>query len=138
VRVVIDTNVLVSGVINPHGPPGRIVDAVLARTVTMLYDDRILGEYRIVLSRPRFKFAPADVNAFLDLIELKGEATMAGPLALELPDASDLPFFEVAASGRADALVTGNIKHFKVREISEYAHICTPAEFVRLLEQGET
>lgn len=40
-RVVVDTNVLVSGVLNPHGPPGRIVDAILAETLTALYDDRM-------------------------------------------------------------------------------------------------
>jgi uncharacterized protein len=56
-RVVVDTNVLVSGVLN-RGPPGRIVDAIVAETFTVLYDDRILGEYRDVLARPVLDFGP--------------------------------------------------------------------------------
>ena len=43
-RVVIDTNVIVSGVLNPHGPPGRIVNALLSETV--MHDDRILRDAR--------------------------------------------------------------------------------------------
>jgi putative PIN family toxin of toxin-antitoxin system len=53
-RVVVDTNVMVSGVLNPHGPPGRIVNALLTETITVLHDDRILSEYREVLLRPTF------------------------------------------------------------------------------------
>ncbi len=129
-RVVIDTNVLVSGALSPHGPPGRIVDAVLAGNVTVLYDDRILGEYGAVLRRSRFKFEARDIDALLDLIESGGEAIMAPPLNLELPDMSDLPFLEVAVAGSADALITGNARHFKVRNIGHEVHVCTPAEFM--------
>lgn len=129
-RVVVDTNVLISGAINPHGPPGRVVDAVLAGMVTVLYDDRILSEYAGVFRRPRFNFALSDVAAFLDLIELSGEAVVAAPLAVELPDPTDLPFLEVAAAGRADALITGNARHFKIRSVGHQVHVCTPAEFM--------
>lgn len=45
-RVVIDTNVLVSGTINPHGAPGRVVEAALTEVLAVLYDDRILSEYQ--------------------------------------------------------------------------------------------
>ena len=129
-RVVIDTNVLVSGAINPHGPPGRIVDAILAEMLTVLYDDRILGEYRAVLVRPMFGFRPAEVAALLDFVELAGEAIVAGHLSAVLADPSDLPFPEVAVTGHADALVTGNTKHFKPRRGSHAVSICTPTAFV--------
>ena len=46
-RVVIDTNVLVSGVISPHGPPGRIVNAVMSEMIIVLYDDRILKTHAL-------------------------------------------------------------------------------------------
>lgn len=62
-RVVVDTNILVSGVLNPHGPPGRIVNAILVETFTVLYDDRILSEYRAVLAQPAFGFRPAEIDA---------------------------------------------------------------------------
>jgi putative PIN family toxin of toxin-antitoxin system len=130
VRVVIDTNVLVSGVLNPHGPPGRIVDAILAETLTVLYDDRILGEYRAVLARPRFAFRPAEIDALLDFIEVAGESIAAQSLAVVLSDPTDLPFLEVAAAGHADGLVTGNTKHFKPRRGSHDVSIDTPAGFL--------
>lgn len=128
-RVVIDTNVLVSGVINPHGPPGRIVDAALAEAFTVLYDDRIMSEYRAVLRRPAFGFLRADVDALLHFIEVAGEPTVARHLTVVLPDATDLPFLEVASGGRADALISGNVKHFKPRRGRHDVDVCTPADF---------
>ena len=136
-RVVIDTNVLVSGMLSPHGPPGRIVDAVLAKGLAVVYDDRILGEYRAVLRRPRFGFRPQDVDAFLDFVELSGEPAVGLLLTVVLPDPSDLPFLEVAAGGRADALITGNAKHFRPRRGSHRVLVCTPAEFVHLTGAGD-
>lgn len=111
-RVVIDTNVLVSGIINPHGPPGRVVDSIVSMAIIPLYDDRILSEYRDVLLRPVFGFRPSDVSALLGFIEFSGEYITAGPVDVVLPDLDDLPFVEAAIAGLADALVTGNTKHF--------------------------
>ena len=72
-RVVIDTNVIVSGILNPHGSPGRIVNALLSEAITALYDDRILSEYREVLRRPAFGFSGSDVETLLDFAESAGE-----------------------------------------------------------------
>ncbi len=68
-RVVLDTSVLVSGLLNPHGSPARVLDLVTAGPVVLFYDDRIIAEYRALLSRPRFAFDPANVAALLALIE---------------------------------------------------------------------
>jgi uncharacterized protein len=130
-RVVVDTNVLVSGIINPHGPPGRIVDAILSEAITVLYDDRILSEYREVLMRPTFGFERTDVETILDFIEATGEDISAGEVDVVLPDPTDLPFLEVAMAGVADALISGNLKHFKPRRGQHNVDVCTPAEFLR-------
>lgn len=130
-RVVIDTNVLVSGVINPHGSPGRVVDSIIAQAITVLYDDRILLEYRDVLLRPLFRFAPNDVNALIDFIGFSGEQITAGAVNVVLPDQTDLPFLEVAIAGSADALVTGNLKHFKPVRGHHTVSILSPAEVLR-------
>ncbi len=50
-KLVADTNVLVSALLNPHGSPARVLDAILAGAHTLAIDDRILDEYREVLSR---------------------------------------------------------------------------------------
>ena len=130
-RVVIDTNVLVSGVLNPHGPPGRIVDALLSGTITVLHDDRILSEYREVLLRPHLRLSHSDVEILLAFIESSGEHISAWALSPGLPDPDDLPFLEVATTGGADALITGNAKHFKPGRGSRRALVISPAEFLR-------
>jgi len=130
-RVVVDTNVIVSGILNPHGSPGRIINALLSESITVLHDDRILSEYREVLLRPAFGFSRSDVEVLLDFLESAGEQVSAEPLALMLPDPSDLPFLEVATSGVADALITGNIKHFRPRRGQHSVLVTTPADFLR-------
>lgn len=129
-RIVLDTNVLVSGLLSPHGPPGRIVDLFLDGSVTLLVDDRIVMEYREVLARPRFRFDPVDVDAVLSLIDTAGERVAAGPLSVTVQDPYDLPFLEVAHTGKADALVTGNARHFR-GAAAVGVHVLSPAAFVK-------
>lgn len=54
-RQVLDTNVVVSGVLMPMGPPGHLLDLVLTGEVTPVIEPRVAGEYREVLLRPRFE-----------------------------------------------------------------------------------
>lgn len=126
-RIVLDTNVLVSGLLNPRGAPGRVVDLILAGEVRVLYDDRILAEYHEVLQRPRFGFEKQDIQRVLDYLTFSGEGIAAIPLAVDMADKDDLPFVEVAVSGRADALVTGNVNHFMA---GKNIAVMTPANFL--------
>jgi len=132
VRIVLDTIVLVSGLLNPHGPPGRIVDLITSGLVQVLYDDRIIGEYREVLARPRLNFDPDDVETLLDFIASEGELVTSTPLPLTLPDPDDLPFPEVAVATTADTLVTGNADHYRPPAGQHQVAVCTPAAFIGL------
>ncbi len=131
-RVVLDTNVLVSGLLNPVGAAGRVLDLLLAGEIALLVDDRILREYRIVLPRPKFAFPRADILSVLEFLESESELVPAAPCGLSLPDPDDLPFLEVAISGRADSLVTGNLRHFPsaIRRGLAF-RIQAPAEFLK-------
>lgn len=112
-RIVLDTNVLVSGLHNPNGTPGRIVDLLLQGRIQVLYDDRILAEYLDVLARPELAIDPSLAQAVVGYIRLAGGRITALPMPADaLPDPDDLPFAEVAISGEGEALVTGNVKHF--------------------------
>lgn len=112
-RIVLDTNILVSGLHNPNGAPGRIVDLILGARIQVLYDDRILAEYLDVLARPQLAIEPSLAQAVVGYIRLSGEPLVAHPLDKDaLSDPNDLPFAEVAITGKADVLVTGNLKHF--------------------------
>lgn len=137
-KIVLDTNVLVSGLLSPGGPPGRILDLVTSGRVLLLFDDRILAEYRDVLARPRLRIPPVEAAGILDLIERDGLLTVAAPLAAELPDPDDLPFLEVAVAGQVDALVTGNVRHFSPAPGLIEVPVLAPAAFLTLwMSQNE-
>ena len=111
-RVVIDTNVLVSGLLSPFGPPGTIMGLLAAGRLCPCYDARILAEYDAVLKRSAFPFRDNEVAALMAQIRSGGELVAAGPLTARLPDPDDEPFLEVAVSAMVEFLVTGNLKHY--------------------------
>ncbi|MBM3266350.1 MAG: putative toxin-antitoxin system toxin component, PIN family [Candidatus Sericytochromatia bacterium] len=127
--VVVDTNVLISGLLNPHGAPGRIVDLLVRGSLRAAYDDRILAEYREVAKRERFGFDPAAIAELLDFLEAEGVRVLAAALACRLPDPADRMFLEVAAEAQAEALITGNLKHFPDSERCGI-RVVSPAEFL--------
>jgi uncharacterized protein len=127
--VVLDTNILVSALLSPFGPPARVLDLVLSGDIRVAYDDRLLAEYREVLARPKFGFAPEEVAAVLAYLESDGERVTARPLACELPDPDDLPFLEVAAEAGA-TLITGNAMHYP-ETLRGAVQVFAPREFIK-------
>ena len=123
--VVLDTNVLVSALINPTGVPAAVLGLVLNGKLTVGYDNRILGEYREVLSRQRFHFKKSLILQLLDYIRQAGEFVAAEPLRIASVSEDDRMFYEVAITGKAEYLITGNKRHFPSKDI-----VRTPKEFV--------
>jgi uncharacterized protein len=128
-KIVLDTNVLVSGLLNPYGPPGQIVVLVAAGELVLCFDPRILAEYRDVLLRPKFEFPQRHVEALLEQIRTVGTSATAIPLPAPLPDRDDEPFLEVAIAASADYLVTGNPRHYPPRRLGGI-NVVTPAKFL--------
>lgn len=134
-RVVIDTNIVVSALITAYGPSARIIDLIILGQITPVFDDRIIAEYREVLARPKFNFHERDINALMDLLDAEGESIVAAPLiGVALPDSDDLQFLEVATMAPCP-LITGNKKHYPesaLRGISAESPILvmSPAEFL--------
>jgi len=109
---VLDTNVLVSGLLSPSGPPGRLVDVLLGRRLELAFDDRIEAEYREVLARPKLGIEPIRRDAFLAILQFQ-EHVIALPWPHPAsPDEDDVVFLEVAAQTPARTVVTGNLRHF--------------------------
>jgi len=69
--IVLDTNVLISGMINARGAPGQILDLVRGSVIELVVDDRILDEYVFVLRRARFRryFAEAECEDIIGYLE---------------------------------------------------------------------
>lgn len=128
-RVVIDTNVLVSGLLSPYGAAAEIVRMAVAGSIDLLYDARIIYEYEEVLSRPKFSFEKSRVDTLIEFIEHYGIQIAATPLSIHLPDVDDEPFLEVAISGKAECLITGNAAHYPMKSRHK-ARIFTPRRFL--------
>ncbi len=128
-KVVLDTNVLVSGVFF-GGPPHKILEAWRDGKIQLLLSPSILDEYQKVMRELAVQFPGIKVEALIDFIIVHSEII----LPLSLPpiiqaDPSDDKFLECAVAGEAACVVTGDkhlLKLLKFREIS----ILRPREFV--------
>lgn len=112
-RAVVDTNVVVSGLLSATGAPAQVLTSIWTRRLSVVLSDAILAEYRDVLTRPRLRIRPERAAEFLLLVSQTAEwvATPAYAGVPALPDPDDWAF--VAAARAADcALITGNPKHF--------------------------
>jgi len=135
VRIVLDTNVLVSAMLTGGGAPDQVLQLILQRAVTLLTDSRILAEYDEVTARPAFRFKESERIALVDLLERIAEPVVAAPIRLALPDPDDRMFVEVAMAGGADAVVTGNIRHFIPKRGKAPVPIFTPRQLVERLRR---
>ena len=130
-RVVVDTNVVVSGVLRDEGLPASILDLASNKKILMIVSASILAEYEEVLRRPHFKIAPARVNQILFIIRTTSILVKPTVTLAISRDESDNRFYECATTGKADYLVTGNIKHFPLSYKS--TKVVTPREFIELV-----
>jgi uncharacterized protein len=128
-KIVLDTNVLVSGLLTPFGPSGEILRMVFSGRLILCLDARILAEYKDVLLRPKFKFNKEHIAVLLDFIKQYGHFTSSSPLKKRLPDINDEPFLEVAIAGNAISLITGNSVHYPPSPFKGI-HIFSPSDFV--------
>ena len=134
-RVVVDTNVIVSGLLSPHGPPATVVSQVGSGVHCACFDGRILAEYREVLSRPRLALPQADVDLLLARLTGFGVRLSAPALRVTLPDEDGLPFLEVAVAAKAAYLITGNLRHFP-KSRSPGIEVISPRDFVTATATG--
>jgi len=134
---VFDTNVLVSGLLSPHGAPGWLVDALQQGVCRAVVNDAVWDEYVDVLGRPDFGFPPGDMATMLELLRqhaLHAPAAGESLRLIRLPDSDDAPFLACAAA-LGVPLVTGNLKHFP-RAVAGKVEVFVPAEYVRRLRSS--
>lgn len=132
--IVLDTNVLISGILKPYSKAATLLRLVADGTIQLAYDLRLLSEYRDVLNRPKFNFAKENAEEFLEQVEREALLVSVKPSRFHLPDPDDEPFLEVALSGRVKAIITGNKRHFPKKEY-EGVKILSPAEFLEAVKE---
>lgn len=127
--IVLDTNLIVSGVLKTYSKAATILRLVADGAIQLAYDLRILSEYREVLTRPEFGFSREDIEMFLLQIEEEGLLVSAKPIRYRLSDPDDESLLEVALAAGAVGMVTGNKRHFPRRDF-EGIKILSPSEFL--------
>ena len=127
---VLDTNVLVSGLLSPGNASGRIIDALRTEQIQLVIDDRIFMEYNEVLRRPKFErfIYPAEREWMLDYIFHCALRVTSRCTFTDLPDPYDTCFLEVAATAEVP-LITGNIKHFPKHQ-RRTVEVLSPADYM--------
>ena len=135
-NVVVDTNVIVSGLLKPFSPSGEIMRLIADARLRVCYDARILLEYEQVLHREKFGFDPALVTVVLDSMKEMGLCIAGTPTQKKLPDPDDEMFIEIASNPECGLLITGNSKHFP-KKACGHVKVMTPREFVTQLMGDE-
>ena len=131
IRVVIDTNVVVSANLIDEGLPASILDLAANRKILMCVFVDILAEYQEVLRRPRFKLALARIECSMALIRDTSRLINPRRTLKVSPHEADNRFYECAEAAKANFLITGNTKHFP--ESHKATRIVTPREFIDLI-----
>jgi putative PIN family toxin of toxin-antitoxin system len=128
IRVVIDTNVIVSAMLRSGGFPESVFNLAMGGEVQCYASESILAEYEEVLRRPRLAIDPdkvtlalARIRAAISLVEPAHAVTAA-------TDPDDNIFLECAETAQADYLVTGNGRHFPERWAG--TQVVTPRQFM--------
>ena len=129
-KIVIDTNVLISGMLNPSGPPGKIVDLLRSGALQVVVDDRILSEYTDVLRRKYFLryFKKSEREDVIEYLSKNSYYTLSRIVAQDMPDEGDIPFLEIALSEGAP-LITGNLKHYP-EHARMGCNVLSPRQFI--------
>ena len=111
-RIVLDTNILVSALLAPNGPPGRLLAAVKRGDVTLVTSDAQLRELRDVLGRGRLSaIHPREAAVLLGNLATVGAVVTDLPVVDASPDPDDDLILAAAIAGRADLIVSGDKGH---------------------------
>jgi uncharacterized protein len=135
VKLVLDTNVLLSGLMFPEGAPGRIVAAWIEARFEVAFSLDQLGEIGRALEYPKIRrrlgWDDEQIELFIKQLYIRAEVVELGTISVEVPrDPGDAPILATLAAAKADILVTGDGDLLALR--GKYP-IETPAEFVRRL-----
>jgi putative PIN family toxin of toxin-antitoxin system len=135
-KIVIDTSVFVAGLRSNQGASHLILQKIGSAEIKGIISVAVLLEYEDVLKRPdnlsAFGMTSQDVDVILDMICLRFDHIVTHFLWRPcLKDADDDMLLELAVGGRAEAIVTHNVKHFKgVNNLFHNLKILTPKDYL--------
>jgi len=131
IKLVVDTNIVVSALICPQSTPTLILSLILQKHCAICLTDDIFTEYQEVLARDKFKaLDKAEVKEILSVLKKQALWVVPKPLKDDIiVDIEDKFFLECALAAKADFIITGNKKHFPFEKFKT-SKIATPREFI--------
>jgi putative PIN family toxin of toxin-antitoxin system len=133
-RLVIDTNILVSAALKPEGLQRTILILAVTKPARLYVSDAILSEYGEVLSRPELQVRRGIRQQLLQLIGKRSHLVRPARRLRLANDPDDDKFLECADAARADYLVTGNQRHFPA--LWKRTKVITSREFLSVVAPG--
>ncbi|ASJ13161.1 putative toxin-antitoxin system toxin component, PIN family [Thermococcus thioreducens] len=147
-KVVLDTNVVITAAINPFGSSGKVMDLVVGKKVLSYTSEPILEELRFKLTSEKvLRYLESRVYALWIYRIFRASSILVEPSEhFDIsPDPDDNKFFDVAYSAKVDFLISLDKKHvLKLRDEGRKfvlnGHeflISTPAEFLEFVERDK-
>jgi putative PIN family toxin of toxin-antitoxin system len=112
IRVVPDTNVVVSALLQPLGPPAQVLTLALSGSLQLCVSGAVYAEYEEVIRRPRFGRSNDVIAGILQAIREHGIWVRPTVQVTACSDPDDDILLECAQAAKAEYLVTGNLRHF--------------------------
>lgn len=136
-RVVLDTNVLVSSMIASRGTIGRVLQLLRDDEFVAVYSKPMIHEVIEVLRRPRiqekYQIGSQEINALLRLIVFRGSPVVPITKIYVCRDSKDNKFLEAAVDGEADCIVTGDMDLLTLHPFRGIA-ILSPTDLIGMVE----
>lgn len=130
-RIVLDTNVILSGFLLPESNPGKILRLAAEGRFVLVISPDILVEVQRILFK-KFRYSVADAEKADATLRLMGELVSPTSLVeIISSDLSDNRILECALDGLADAIVSGDKKHLLPLVSFRQRPILSPADFLR-------
>jgi uncharacterized protein len=130
-RLVLDTNIVVSAALKPEGLQRTVLLLSITKPANLYISDAIANEYQEVLARPELKVRKGLPQQLLQLIKNRARSVIPSRSIEVTLDPADNIFLECADAARADYLVTGNPRHFP--KFWKKTKVITPREFIGLV-----
>jgi putative PIN family toxin of toxin-antitoxin system len=136
-RLILDTNILLSAFLSPLGAPAKLLDAWERKTFTLVACDALIAELSDVAGRPFFRArlrasAVELLAAGLRDFSFFCQNLPSGPIA---PDPKDSYLLALAEASQAEFLVTGDKQLLSLKQ-HQSTRIITPAAMVELLQEA--
>lgn len=139
-RVVLDTNIIVSALLAPRGQPAAIISIWLEGKFTLLTCAAHVDELRSTLEKPRVaaRIKPHQAGRLVNQIKRFAEDVGALPSVKRSPDPTDDFLLALSEAGNADYLVTGDQSGLLALARHKATRIVSAREFAALRNMGST